>query len=248
MNHPVPSAQVQAVALATADQLRERIRRKSKLKGRQPDEQARAEVRECIGAPPPGGHRRDLLIEHLHRLNDRYGALREPHLVALSRELNLPMAEIYEVATFYHHFEVVAGDATVPALTVRVCDGLACELAGAKDLLAKLPAILGTEVRVIAAPCIGRCEQAPAVAVHQRAVPMATPEKVAQAVARRDAVAAQVAPAGADFAPAELAERSVTPTAGPLQERPTFTDYATYRANGGYALPAALARGETEAE
>jgi formate dehydrogenase len=118
MNHPVPSAQVQAVALGTADQLRDRIRRKSKLKGRQPDEQALAEVRDCLGPRPPEGHRRDLLIEHLHRLNDRFGALREPHLVALSREMNVPMAEIYEVATFYHHFEVVPADAAVPGLTV----------------------------------------------------------------------------------------------------------------------------------
>src|SRR6476661_6240945 len=182
MNHPVPSAQVQAVALGTADDLRERIRRKSKLKGRQPDEQSLADVRACLGPRPPEGYRRDLLIEHLHRLNDRFGALREPHLVALARETNVPMAEVYEVATFYHHFEVVAGDAALPALTVRVCDGLACELAGARDLLARLPGILGTDVRVIAAPCIGRCEQAPAVVVGQNPVPCATTQRVAQVV------------------------------------------------------------------
>src|SRR6478672_4687096 len=118
MNHPVPSQQVQEVALASAEQLRDRIRRKSKLKGRQPDEQALADVRECIGARPEAGHRRDLLIEHLHAINDRFGALREPHLVALAREMNVPMAEVYEVATFYHHFEVGERDAQVPALTV----------------------------------------------------------------------------------------------------------------------------------
>ena len=167
MNHPIPSAQVQSVALASAEQLRERIRRKSRLKGRQPEEAAWAEVRECLGPRPPQGWRRDLLIEYLHRLNDAFGALREPHLVALSREINLPMAEIYEVATFYHHFEVVAADAQLPQLVVRVCDSLSCELAGAQNLLEKLPAILGRDVRVEAAPCIGRCEQAPAVAVHQ---------------------------------------------------------------------------------
>jgi len=245
MNHPVPSAQVQAVALGTADDLRERIRRKSKLKGRQPDEQSLAEVRACLGPRPPEGYRRDLLIEHLHRLNDRFGALREPHLVALARETNVPMAEVYEVATFYHHFEVVAGDAALPALTVRVCDGLACELAGARDLLARLPGILGTDVRVIAAPCIGRCEQAPAVAVHQCAVPMATVDKIQRAVAQRDALGAQVAPAGANFQPADLAERSVP---GATETRPAFTDYATYRANGGYQLAAALVQGERSAE
>src|SRR6476661_8107322 len=209
MNHPVPSAQVQAVALGTADDLRERIRRKSKLKGRQPDEQSLADVRACLGPRPPEGYRRDLLIEHLHRLNDRFGALREPHLVALARETNVPMAEVYEVATFYHHFEVVAGDAALPALTVRVCDGLACELAGARDLLARLPGILGTDVRVIAAPCIGRCEQAPAVAVHQCAVPLATVEKVQRVAARRDAVGGQPAAPGANFQPADFAGRSV---------------------------------------
>ncbi|MFL6691923.1 MAG: NAD(P)H-dependent oxidoreductase subunit E, partial [Ramlibacter sp.] len=248
MNHPIPSAQVQEVALATADQLRERIRRKSKLKGRQPDDRSLLEVRECIGPRPAEGYRRDLLIEHLHRLNDRFGVLREPHLVALARETNVPMAEVFEVATFYHHFEVVERDAAVPALTVRVCDGLACELAGAQDLLAKLPAILGTDVRVIPAPCIGRCEQAPAVAVHQRAVPMATLQKVGEAVAQRDAVGAQVAPAGGVFAPATFAERSVTSPATANPARPSYTDYATYRAEGGYALPAALARGEVDPE
>ena len=109
-------------------------------------------------------HPRDLLIEHLHKLNDAYRALHDRHLVALAREMNIPMAEVYEVATFYHHFEVLKGDATAPALTVRVCSGLSCELAGGADLLARLPALLGVaDVRVIAAPCVGRCEQAPVV-------------------------------------------------------------------------------------
>ena len=107
--------------------------------------------------------------------------------MALASLTNIPMAEVYEVATFYHHFEVVRGDEAAPGLTVRVCDGLACELAGAQDLLARLPALLGAEghgdVRVISAPCIGRCEQAPAVAVHQRAVPLATADKVLKTLA-----------------------------------------------------------------
>jgi formate dehydrogenase len=88
------------------------------------------------------------------------------------------MAEVFEVATFYHHFEVLPNDAKPAALTVRVCDGLSCEMAGAQDLLAKLPAILGKAVRVIPAPCIGRCEQAPAVAVGQNPVPHATVDAV----------------------------------------------------------------------
>ncbi|GAC1527619.1 MAG: NADH-ubiquinone oxidoreductase-F iron-sulfur binding region domain-containing protein [Ramlibacter sp.] len=248
MNHPLASVQVQEVALATADQLRERIRRKSKLKGRQPDDQSLLEVRECVGPRPAEGYRRDLLIEHLHLLNDRFGALREPHLVALARVTNVPMAEVFEVATFYHHFEVVGRDAEVASLTVRVCDGLACELAGAQDLLARLPAILGADVRVIAAPCIGRCEQAPAVAVHQRAVPLATVEKVKRVAAQRESVAAQVALAGSAFVPADFVERGVSPPAADISERPTYTDYATYRAGGGYQLAAALVQGERKAD
>jgi len=117
--------------------------------------------------------RKDLLIEHLHAINDHYGQLRTDHLAALAQLLRLSETEVFEVASFYHHFELVTpqadGSYAAPAaLTVRVCEGIACELAGAQDLLARLPQILGTEVRVIAAPCIGRCEQAPAVAVGQR--------------------------------------------------------------------------------
>jgi formate dehydrogenase len=140
--------------------------------------------------------RRDLLIEHLHALNDRYGQLRTDHLAALAERLRLAQVEVFEVASFYHHFEIVRENAdggydAPPALTVRVCDGLACELAGARDLLARLAALLGTRVRVLAAPCIGRCEQAPAVAVHQHPLARATLESVQQAVAagaRTDAV------------------------------------------------------------
>ena len=89
------------------------------------------------------------------------------------------MAEVYEVDTFYHHFEVVRGDEEAPGLTIRICDGLACELAGAQNLMAQLPALLGKQaVRVIAALCIGRCEQAPAALVHQCPVIFATPEAV----------------------------------------------------------------------
>ena len=114
MNHPGRKGEVQAVAVATVDDMRERIRRKSKLKGRQADDQSLAEVVTLIGPRPAGGHRRDLLIEHLHQLNDAYRCLHDRHLVALAREMNLPMAEVYEVATFYHHFEVVRGDDRLP--------------------------------------------------------------------------------------------------------------------------------------
>src|SRR3954471_1635812 len=154
------------VAAISGEEMRQRIKRKSRLKGRQPDDISLAEVRALLGAPPADGWRRDLLIERLHLLNDRYGALLERHLVALAHETRQPMAEVYEVASFYHHFEVVGSEADVPALTVRVCESMTCEMAGARALPVRLPPILGTEVRVIAAPCLGRCEQAPVAVVH----------------------------------------------------------------------------------
>ncbi|WP_295646193.1 NADH-ubiquinone oxidoreductase-F iron-sulfur binding region domain-containing protein [uncultured Methylibium sp.] len=169
--------------------------------------------------------RKDLLIEHLHAINDRHGQLRTDHLAALARLLRLSQVEVFEVASFYHHFEVVRegadGSYPVPAaLTVRVCDGIACELAGAQDLLAKLPALLGTEVRVIAAPCIGRCEQAPAVAVHQHPIANATPATVQAAV---------------------VAKRTT-------HEPAAYVDLAAYRAAGGYATLRQCLGGERDVE
>ncbi len=241
---PVLPVPVPAVALATLDDMRERIRRKSKLKGRQADEVSLAEVRALIGGRPDGGHRRDLLIEHLHQLNDAWRCLHERHLVALAREMNIPLAEVYEVASFYHHFEIVKGDGQAPGLTVRVCDGLACELAGAQDLLARLPALLGQEVRVIAAPCLGRCEQAPAALVHQQALPLATAEAVI-VMANQPPSQEGKAPAAINFVASEYAEKSVPGSADEVL--PAFTDYATYRSHGGYALAAALVNGEEDA-
>src|SRR6266481_5899604 len=128
-------------------------------KGRAVDAKALEDVRGLLGDAP---RRRDLLIEHLHRINDRYGYLSAAHLAALAEEMRLALAEVYEVATFYHHFEVVKeGETPPPALTVRVCDSIACELAGSEELLKKLPSLLGKDVRVIHAPCVGRCEVAP---------------------------------------------------------------------------------------
>src|ERR1700733_7791517 len=154
-------------------------RKRQGPKGRGVDPQALAEVEAMLSAPL----RHDLLIEYLHRINDRYGQLGAPHLAALAKLLGLAQTEVYEVATFYHHFDVVkespgGGLAAAPALTVRVCDGLSCEMAGAKHLLERLPALLGREVRVIPAPCVGRCEQAPGAVVHQKPVRGATVESV----------------------------------------------------------------------
>ncbi len=239
------SVVVAAVTLATVDDMRDRIRRKSKLKGRQADHASLAEVRALIGAAP---HRRDLLIEHLHKLNDAYRCLHDRHLVALAKEMNVPMAEVYEVATFYHHFDVVRGDETVPQLTVRVCDGLSCEVAGAQDLLARLPALLGTQdVRVIPAPCVGRCEQAPVAVVHQRPVPLATLEKISLEVNK--AVALEFSAYDAtDFVASSYAERSVSPAPHAIEVEPGYCGYTTYRARGGYALAAALVNNERDVE
>ena len=148
-----------------------------------------------VGALGPAGAgtalKRDRLIEYLHVLQDRFGQLAEPHLAALAQRLRLSVAEVFEVASFYHHFDLAREDAdgklpVPPRLMVRVCDGLACELAGARDLLARLPQILDTEVRVIAAPCVGRCEQAPVAVVGQRAVAGATADAVAGCVSHNE--------------------------------------------------------------
>src|SRR3954471_8365788 len=146
-------------------------------KGRAVDAKALAEVQRLFGDPP---RRRDLLIEHLHKLNDHYGCLPAAQLAALAQDMRLALTEVYEVATFYHHFEVIKeGESAPPPLTVRVCDSISCELAGARDLL-KLD--LGPGVRVIPAPCVGRCEVAPCVVVSQNPIGNATAEQVRGAV------------------------------------------------------------------
>lgn len=151
------------------------------LKGRQADDVSLKEVQDLVGVDAP---RRDLLIEYLHLLNDANRGLHERHLVALAKVMNIPMAEVYEVATFYHHFEVIRDGDLAADLTIRVCNGLSCELAGASQLIAKLPQLLGNpKIKVIAAPCVGRCEQSPIAVVHQNAVVHATTESVLAAVA-----------------------------------------------------------------
>ena len=205
-----------------------RERKRQAPKGRRVTPEALADLQALFGDADLSA-RRDLLIEHLHVLNDRFGQLGTPHLAALAQRMRLSQTEVYEVASFYHHFDIVreGPDGAVPAapaLTVRVCDGLSCEMAGAQDLLARLPQILGAEVRVIPAPCIGRCEQAPAVAVHQRPVAGATAQAVSEVV--RDALAG-----------------------GARTEDVTQAlDLDAYRAGGGYALLAQCLRGERSAE
>ncbi|HEU0258414.1 MAG TPA: NADH-ubiquinone oxidoreductase-F iron-sulfur binding region domain-containing protein [Burkholderiales bacterium] len=186
------------------------------LKGRAVDLKALQDVRELlVGAP----RRRDLLIEHLHRINDRYGYLGAAHLAALAQEMSLALTEVYEVATFYHHFEVVKeGERAPAALTVRVCDSIACELAGARELLKGLK--FGDEVRVIPAPCVGRCEVAPCVVVHQNPVANATLDLVKRAVERKQLSCAET----------------------------SYIDYAQYRKAGGYKLIADCLAGKRTRE
>ena len=132
-------------------------------KGRQVDPTALAEIRLLLGGEP---RRRDLLIEYLHQIQDQYGHLSARHLAALAEEMRLSQTEVYEVATFYAHFDVVReGEDPPPPLTVRVCDGIACEMAGAQTLLAELTEQAGREVRVLRAPCMGRCDLAPVAEV-----------------------------------------------------------------------------------
>ena len=187
-------------------------------KGRPVEAQALAEVRALLGEEP---RRRDLLIEHLHKINDRYGHLSAAHMAALAQEMSLAQTEVYEVASFYHHFDLVKeGESAPPALTVRVCDSIACELAGADELLSRLPALLGKDVRVLHAPCVGRCEVAPVVHVHQNPVGNATLEAV------RDAV-----------------EKKRTACPGTK-----YIDYAQYRKGGGYQLIADCLAGKRTRE
>ena len=185
-----------------------KVERKSRgtIKGRTPDPKALKEVQALLGAEL---RQRDLLIEHLHKIQDRYGHLSAAHLVALAAEMKLSLAEVYEVATFYHHFDVVKeGEVAPAAITVRVCESLSCEMAGAKALLDKLPGILGRDVRVIPAPCVGRCESAPVAVIGQNPLPHATIDGVKKLVASKS-----------------------------LRHKPgKYTAYAEYRKNGGYAL------------
>ena len=154
-------------------------------KGRQLDDQALEEIRDLLGDAP---RRRDLLIEHMHLVQDKYGHLGAAHIRAMAEEMRISMAEVYEVATFYAHFDVVKEDETPPpALTIRVCDSLSCEIAGAQALKAALEDGLDpSEVRVLRAPCMGRCDTAPVLELGHAHIDHATPEKVQSAIAAGD--------------------------------------------------------------
>jgi formate dehydrogenase len=181
-------------------------RRPGQLRGRRVDATAHAEVRDVLEDRP---RRRDLLIEFLHLIQDRYGFLSAAHLVALAEELRLAPTEVYEVATFYHHFDVVKeSDTPPPALTVRVCESVTCEMFGAQTLVKGLETKAGRSVRIQKVPCVGRCHAAPVAVVGTNPVESATVENVLHNV--RSATIAGTAPSA--------------------------IDYAKYRADGGYAL------------
>ncbi|KEJ90015.1 NAD(P)H-dependent oxidoreductase subunit E [Sulfitobacter donghicola] len=188
-------------------------------KGRQLEDTAWAEIRTLLESEPRD---RDLLIEYLHLIQDKYGCLSAAHLRALAEEMRISMAEVYEVATFYAHFDVVKeGETPPPSLTIRVCDSLSCELAGAEALKAALEDGLDpAEVRVLRAPCMGRCDTAPVLELGHNHIDHATPEKVLVAIKAGD-------------------------THAKIPEYETYEDYV---AKGGYAKLAELReKGDWEA-
>lgn len=202
VNHPViPIAVAETSARAPARSGPSAERRRAAAKGRQVNPGAVVAVQAALqaaGIAPEQALRRELLIEYLHALQDHFGQLATPHLAALAHRIGLAQTEVYEVASFYHHFDIVreAEDGSVPVaptLTVRVCDSLSCQLAGAADLLEQLQGTLGDGVRVIPAPCIGACDHAPAVHVHQRLLRKASVQDV-QAAAQAQQRAAEPTP------------------------------------------------------
>src|SRR6186713_2323702 len=175
-------------------------------KGRQVDPQALDEIRGLLTDRP---RRRDLLIEHLHLIQDQYGYLSAAHLAALASEMKMALTEVYEVATFYAHFDVVKeGALSPPAVTVRVCDSLSCAMVGAEKLIADLPGKLGPGVRVLRAPCMGACDRAPVCAVGHVQTFKANVENVAAAAKKHEHA------------------HAATPD----------VSFDAYRKNGGYAL------------
>ena len=153
-------------------------------KGRQVDPKALSEVQALLGDE---SRQEDLLIEHLHKIQDKYHYISAEHLVALAREMKLSKAEVYEVATFYHHFDVIKEeDSAPPALTVRVCESLTCEMKGAHSLIESLESALGDEVRVQKVPCIGRCNSAPVAVVGMNPIEGATADRVIKAVTQQE--------------------------------------------------------------
>src|ERR1700761_796535 len=207
-------AQMPNTALAS-----DRRRRDRGPKGRPLDDRAVAEVRALLGNRP---RRRDLLIEFLHLIQDKYGCLSARHLRALAEEMRLSQAEVYEVASFYDHFDVVKEGEPEPApLTIRVCDSVACMVAGAEKLFAGLSASVDpAAIRVMRAPCVGRCAGAPAARIGDREVDHATLDGLLAMAGSGDTTVAV----------------------------PKYTAFDAYRSAGGYQLLKKVRDGEVTAE
>ncbi|HKH20502.1 MAG TPA: NAD(P)H-dependent oxidoreductase subunit E, partial [Gammaproteobacteria bacterium] len=190
--------------MAIAMQPKGRRKDRGQQRGRSVEPQALSEVRALLRDDP---RRRDLMIEYLHRIQDKYGHLSAPHLTALARELRLATCEIYEVATFYDSFDVVKENENPPPVTtVGVCDSITCEMFGSDPLIEALQQTVGDKVRVRRMPCLGRCAMAPVAVVGRKPVDYADVDKVSQAL--------------------ELGE--TTP------QIPDCVDYQQYREDGGY--------------
>ena len=194
-------------------------RRRGKPKGRIVDLNALLEVQNLLG---DASRERDQLIEHLHKIQDKFHHLSAAHLAALAHEMRLSMTEVYEVASFYHHFDVVReGETAPPALTVRVCDSVSCEMAGSEALIAALESGLDDGIRVQRVPCVGRCDFAPVAIVGQYTVEHADADLVKAAVDNGN-------------------------TVQPDSEDTIYLD--AYRAAGGYTLLNKIISGETSVD
>ncbi|HSS64986.1 MAG TPA: NAD(P)H-dependent oxidoreductase subunit E, partial [Gammaproteobacteria bacterium] len=193
-------------------------RGRAQTKGRQVDAHALDEIRALLGDRP---RQRDLLIEYLHLIQDAHRCLSAEHLAALAEEMRIPMAEVYETATFYAHFDVLKeGEAPPPAITVRVCDSITCEMMGAEPLLDALQKKAGKKFRVVRAPCMGRCDAAPVAEVGHHHVDKATVKSVTKAIE----------------------DGHVHP------EIPKYVDFGAYVAGDGYSLLRACIASERDFE
>src|ERR1700759_2739793 len=191
-----------------------RKRAKATPKGRQVDLTAAAEIETLLGDRP---RRRDLLIEHLHLIQDKYHQISAAHLAALADEMKLAFAEVFETATFYAHFDIVKeGEPDIAPLTIRVCDSLTCAMLGAEQLLQELQRGAGPEVRVVRAPCVGLCDVAPVAEVGHNFVDHATVDGVLAAAKAGDTHA----------------------------HLPGYVDFEAYVAGGGYRLLSRLRSGQ----
>ena len=190
--------------------------RRGKSRGRKVDPQALQEVQELLGDSPRS---RDLLIEALHLIQDRYHYLAAKHVVALAHEFKLAPTEVFEVATFYHHFDVIRENETPPpSLTVRVCDSMSCRMAGAENLIQELDQKFDESIRVQRVPCVGRCQHAPVAVVGQNPVDLANPVKVLQKTELNDTI----------------------------PSLPEHVDYNAYRTAGGYQVFQSCIKGERQ--